>query len=57
VAEMFQEDLKKCSASTVVGPPEHINHVTLCDSYFYRKWDVYLLEKVFCPNKRENADR
>jgi hypothetical protein len=57
VAEMFEQDLKKCSALPAVGLPKHINHVTLCDLYLNRKWDIYLLEKLFCPNKPKNADR
>jgi hypothetical protein len=57
MTEMFEEDLKKCSAATAVGLPEHINHVTLFEFYLNRKWDIYILENIFFPNKREYADR
>jgi energy-coupling factor transporter ATP-binding protein EcfA2 len=54
MAEMFEENLQKCSTSTTVELPEYINQVMLYDLYLNRKWDIYLSDKKFSERTNVN---
>jgi len=45
LAEVFAENLSRCSTSSTVELPEYIDVVMLFDWYVQKKWHIYLSEK------------
>jgi hypothetical protein len=50
MAELFEGNLKQCSAATTIELPENINLFMLYNLYVKKKWDIYLTDK-------KNSDR
>jgi len=55
LAEVFAENLSRCSTSSTVELPEYIDVIMLFDWYVQKKWHIYLSEKKLSDRTNVNV--